>query len=42
MPPDDANGRSPLDNALEGLNAGYVAAVYEQYRSDPASVEPEW
>ncbi|MEX1277998.1 MAG: 2-oxo acid dehydrogenase subunit E2, partial [Chloroflexota bacterium] len=42
MPPDDTNGRSPLDDALEGLNAGYIAAVYEQYRSDPASVEPEW
>ncbi|HUG94951.1 MAG TPA: multifunctional oxoglutarate decarboxylase/oxoglutarate dehydrogenase thiamine pyrophosphate-binding subunit/dihydrolipoyllysine-residue succinyltransferase subunit [Pleomorphomonadaceae bacterium] len=42
MPPDDTNGRSSLDDALEGLNAGYVAAVYEQYRSDPASVEPEW
>ena len=42
MPPDDTDGRSPLDEALEGLNAGYVAAVYEQYRSDPASVEPEW
>ena len=42
MPADDTNGRSPLEDALEGLNAGYVAAVYEQYRSDPASVEPEW
>jgi 2-oxoglutarate dehydrogenase E1 component len=42
VPPDDTNGRSPLDDALEGLNAGYVASVYEQYRSDPASVEPEW
>ncbi|MGH2484170.1 MAG: multifunctional oxoglutarate decarboxylase/oxoglutarate dehydrogenase thiamine pyrophosphate-binding subunit/dihydrolipoyllysine-residue succinyltransferase subunit, partial [Candidatus Limnocylindria bacterium] len=42
MPPDDTNGRSSLDDALEGLNAGYVAAVYEQYRSDPASVESEW
>ncbi|HEV7200269.1 MAG TPA: multifunctional oxoglutarate decarboxylase/oxoglutarate dehydrogenase thiamine pyrophosphate-binding subunit/dihydrolipoyllysine-residue succinyltransferase subunit [Candidatus Limnocylindria bacterium] len=42
MPADDTNGRSPLDEALEGLNAGYVAAVYEQYQSDPASVETEW
>ncbi len=46
MPPYDGNGRSPidkaLDDALEGLNAGYVASVYEQYRSDPASVETEW
>jgi 2-oxoglutarate dehydrogenase E1 component len=42
VPADETNGRSPLDEALEGLNAGYVAAVYEQYRSDPASVEVEW
>ncbi len=42
MPADDTNGRSPLEDALEGMNAGYVAAVYEQYRSDPTSVEPEW
>jgi 2-oxoglutarate dehydrogenase E1 component len=42
VPADETNGRSPLDEALEGLNAGYVAAVYEQYRTDPASVETEW
>ena len=24
MPADETNGRSPLDEALEGLNAGYV------------------
>jgi 2-oxoglutarate dehydrogenase E1 component len=41
VPPDNGD-RSPLDDALEGMNAGYVAAIYEQYRSDPASVEPEW
>ena len=40
--PDDADDRSPLDEALHGLNAGYVAAVYEQYRLDPASVDPDW
>ena len=39
---DNGDGHSPLDDVLEGLNAGYVAAVYERYRSDPASVEPEW
>jgi len=42
VPPDDPADRSPLDEALEGLNAGYVAAVYESYKTDPASVEPEW
>jgi 2-oxoglutarate dehydrogenase E1 component len=42
VPGDETNGHSPLDEALEGLNAGYVATVYEQYRSDPASVEVEW
>ena len=34
--PDD-----PTD-ALNLLNAGYVADIYEQYRRDPASVDPEW
>jgi 2-oxoglutarate dehydrogenase E1 component len=42
VPADETNGSSPLDEALEGLNAGYVASVYEQYRSDPTSVETEW
>ncbi len=31
----------PTD-ALNLVNAGYVADLYEQYRADPASVEPEW
>jgi multifunctional 2-oxoglutarate metabolism enzyme len=31
----------PTD-ALNLVNAGYVADLYEQYRSDPASVDPEW
>ena len=31
----------PTD-ALNLLNAGYVADLYEQYRRDPASVDPEW
>ena len=31
----------PLDQ-LNLLNAGYVADLYEQYRQDPASVDPEW
>jgi multifunctional 2-oxoglutarate metabolism enzyme len=36
MPPAD-----PTD-ALNLVNAGYVADLYEQYRRDPASVDPEW
>ena len=33
VPPEDPADKSPLDDALEGLNAGYVASVYEAYRS---------
>ena len=29
-------------DALNLLNAGYVADIYEQYRRDPASVDPDW
>jgi 2-oxoglutarate decarboxylase len=31
----------PLDE-LNLVNAGYVADLYEQYRADPTSVDPEW
>ena len=31
----------PLDQ-LNLVNAGYVADLYEQYRQDPTSVDPEW
>jgi multifunctional 2-oxoglutarate metabolism enzyme len=31
----------PLDE-LNLVNAGYVADLYERYRQDPASVDPEW
>ncbi|HEX5038875.1 MAG TPA: multifunctional oxoglutarate decarboxylase/oxoglutarate dehydrogenase thiamine pyrophosphate-binding subunit/dihydrolipoyllysine-residue succinyltransferase subunit [Candidatus Limnocylindria bacterium] len=31
----------PLDE-LNLVNAGYVADLYERYRLDPASVDPEW
>ena len=31
----------PTD-ALNLVNAGYVADLYERYRRDPASVDPEW
>ena len=31
----------PTD-ALNLVNAGYVADIYDRYRDDPASVDPEW
>jgi multifunctional 2-oxoglutarate metabolism enzyme len=31
----------PLDE-MNLVNAGYVADLYERYRQDPASVDPEW
>ncbi len=31
-----------LTDALNLVNAGYVADLYERYRADPASVEAEW
>ena len=42
MPPDEPNETSPIERALEGVNAGLVADIYAQYRADPASVDPEW
>ena len=27
---------------LEGLNAGYVAQLFEEYLDSPGSVPPEW
>src|SRR6185503_8368473 len=42
MPPDDPNDSSPIERALEGVNAGYIAGMQERWRSDPASVDPEW
>jgi multifunctional 2-oxoglutarate metabolism enzyme len=33
--------RDPLDE-LNLVNAGYVADLYERYRQDPASIDPEW
>jgi 2-oxoglutarate dehydrogenase E1 component len=31
-----------MARALDSVNAGYLAELYELYRHDPASVEPEW
>ncbi|MBA3689389.1 MAG: multifunctional oxoglutarate decarboxylase/oxoglutarate dehydrogenase thiamine pyrophosphate-binding subunit/dihydrolipoyllysine-residue succinyltransferase subunit [Chloroflexi bacterium] len=42
MPPDDPNDSSPIERALEGVNAGYVAEMQERWQADPASVDPEW
>ncbi|HSM37979.1 MAG TPA: 2-oxo acid dehydrogenase subunit E2, partial [Candidatus Limnocylindrales bacterium] len=45
MPSDDPkqpNEPSRIDLALDSVNAGYVAELYEQYRRDPGSVEREW
>ncbi len=43
MQPDEPDEEpTALDEALEGLNAGYVAELYAQYRVDPMSVELEW
>jgi 2-oxoglutarate decarboxylase len=42
MPPDDPNESSPIERALEGVNAGYIAEMQERWQSDPASVDPEW
>src|SRR5580765_6118796 len=42
MPPDDPNESSPIERALEGVNAGYIAEMHERWQADPASVDPEW
>ena len=31
----------PSDTRFHGPNAGYVIELYERYRTDPASVDPE-
>ena len=41
QPQPGAPPRDPLDE-LNLVNAGYVADLYEQYRSDPASVDDSW
>ena len=42
MPPDDPREPSRIERALDSVNAGYVAELYERYRRDPASVDREW
>ena len=31
-----------IDLALDSVNAGYVAELYEQYQRDPSAVDREW
>ncbi len=38
----DPDRESRIREALESVNAGYVREMYEQFRRDPSSVEPEW
>ena len=43
MSPSDAeSAASRTLDELNLVNAGYVADLYERYRADPASVDPEW
>ncbi len=42
MPTDEPNEAERIAHALEGVNAGYVAEMQEQFLRDPASVDPEW
>ena len=45
MPPPDPEQpaqSTPTLDELNLVNAGYVADLYEQYSSDPSSVDPEW
>ena len=37
----DMPSNDPTD-ALNLVNAGYVADLYDRYRADPSSVDPEW
>ena len=42
MAEDHEHQQTPVELALDSVNAGYVAELYEQYRRDPASVDREW
>ena len=37
-----ASDPDQLTDTLNLVNAGYVADLYERYRTDPASVDDEW
>ncbi len=42
MPSREPDQTSETLDELNLVNAGYVADLYEQYRTDPTSVEPQW
>jgi 2-oxoglutarate dehydrogenase E1 component len=42
MAADDGSETERIERALEGVNAGYIAEMQEQWLRDPASVDPEW
>ncbi|CAN5354159.1 hypothetical protein BH24CHL10_BH24CHL10_10580 [soil metagenome] len=42
MPSSEPDQTSETLDELNLVNAGYVADLYEQYRTDPTSVEPQW
>jgi 2-oxoglutarate decarboxylase len=39
---DPESPETPIALALDSINAGYIAELYDQYRRDPASVDAEW
>ena len=42
MAADETTESERIERALEGVNAGYIAEMQEQWLRDPASVDPEW
>jgi 2-oxoglutarate dehydrogenase E1 component len=42
MAPHERGQEDRIERALDSVNSGYVAELYEQYRRDPASVDAEW
>ncbi len=42
MTVDETTESDRIERALEGVNAGYVAEMREQWLRDPGSVDPEW
>jgi 2-oxoglutarate dehydrogenase E1 component len=42
MAPHERAQEDRIERALDSVNSGYVAELYEQYRRDPSSVEQEW
>src|SRR5437867_4387238 len=42
MTSQDPPEESPVERALESVNAGYVAEMRERFLQDPASVDDEW